>query len=95
MLFPHILRCMPCEREPGKQETEAIGFELKEKDWDMLANAGLDKVQLKCFQQQKCKSCVGITSHEGQTNCAWTAAVMPTSPGCFRALTFPQTCMDF
>lgn len=73
--FLCIPRCMTCERELAKVETEATGFELKEKDWDILANAWLDKVQLKCFQQQKCKSCVGVTSHEGQMICAGTADV--------------------
>lgn len=72
--FPCIPRCMTCERELGKQETETIGFELTKKDWDGLANARLDKVQPKCFQQQKCKSRVGVTSHKGHMICAGTAA---------------------
>lgn len=34
--FPCILTGMTCETELGVQEAEA--FELKEKDWDELAN---------------------------------------------------------
>lgn len=37
MLFL-ALRCMICETELGVQEEEAIGLELKQKDWDILAN---------------------------------------------------------
>lgn len=29
---------MICEAELEMQEAEVIGFELKEKDWDILAN---------------------------------------------------------
>lgn len=38
-----------------------------------LINAGLDKVQLSCFQQQKCKPSAGVTQ-KGQMVCAGTAA---------------------
>lgn len=60
--LPCMPRCITRESKPDKHETEVIHFEHQEKDWDMLANAELDKVQ-QSFQQQNCNYSVGIKQH--------------------------------